>query len=598
MMKKIFGDFKISLPVFILLLGLGFFIGVLIPLNIEAYPICQELSECLGYWWTNCTQYNYDECCNCCEYGYGHCELPYPICENHVRYEHTNACAQTCDYHEESSSIIYCGTECEGTISGTTCTYPAGSICENATCGSCNYHTCDVCDLCSGYKSPSPEAGCVSGTGCFIPSGSSCQCVKDVCGAECAKDSDCPTGKECDTSTCTCITPCECTSTTVGGCCDGCNYCPAGKVFNGTSCVDATATVKCASTVNKCTAGNCSGEKRYPECQAGGTCDSSATTYYTSDPVYASAGKVLTSSCTNQNATSSVKCASTVNKCTAGNCSGEKRYPECQSGGVCDSSATTYYTSDPVDASAGCSLTSSCGNQCNSTIESQLCDSTWRASSGIGDNNYGKGGDYNCQGMCDGSGLCEYAVNCTGCDCTSWANQSCGYPSCDSYHMGQTRTCTPSGCDTEFRCICSESCCTSWSNQGCGAGGCAATEMYQIRTCGSDCSYSTSQCVSDPSCGGVITINPPQVTTVAATNVTQTSATLNGYLDSLGYDPGTCPSCSCIVWFKWKLSTATTWNETTPVSMATEGPFSANISGLTSNTTYYFEAFAKNGGSW
>ncbi len=94
-------------------------------------------------------------------------------------------------------------------------------------------------------------------------------------------------------------------------------------------------------------------------------------------------------------------------------------------------------------------------------------------------------------------------------------------------------------------------------------------------------------------------INQPSVTTNQATNVTQTSATLSGTLNSLGYDPATCPSCSCIVWFKWKLSTDSTWNETAPVSMTATGSIPpVTISGLTAGQTYYFEAYAKNGGSW
>jgi hypothetical protein len=91
---------------------------------------------------------------------------------------------------------------------------------------------------------------------------------------------------------------------------------------------------------------------------------------------------------------------------------------------------------------------------------------------------------------------------------------------------------------------------------------------------------------------GGVAIVPPVVTTNPATNITQTSATLNGTLNNIG------GASTCLVWFKWKLSTATTWNETTPISMTATGPFSAVISGLTAGQTYYFEAFAKNGGSW
>jgi len=540
-------------------------------------------------------------------------------------------------------------------------------------------------------------------------------------------------------------------------------------VFNGTSCVDATATLKCSSTVNNCTAGQCSGQKRYPECNGSGSCDTSATSYYTSETVYASAGKVFTSTCTDQDATSEslacddntdyncaeggeycvgnyryseckpdhtcdnyaenyyyqvdvtasagkilnsncenrdatafMKCASTVYRCTAGQCSGQKRYPECNGSGACDSGANNYYAYETIYASAGTSFTLTCGE---SSIT--YCDSTWRASSGTGDNHYGQGGPYNCQGMCNGSGSCLYAANCedvctrydpgvsiapssqsgspgdlksytvtiinydasgcgsslfnlnvsscpsgwtcslssnsitispdgssgavgldvtssggataddytisvtatnsgatsyfgTGsatytvvedCDCTGWTIQSCGYPGCDNYHMARTRTCTPSGCFEEQECFCDESCCSAWVDQGCGpTGGCAETEMYQTRDCGT-CSYSESRCISDPACGGVVTINPPIVTTNPADNITETSATLYGILNDMG------EAASCLVWFEWGL-TPVMGNKTPEQTKASTGSFWADLSGLTANTTYYFEAFAKNGGSW
>lgn len=220
---------------------------------------------------------------------------------------------------------------------------------------------------------------------------------------------------------------CECTSTTIGGCCDGCNYCPAGKVFNGTSCVDATATVKCASTVNKCTAGQCSGEKRYPECQAGGVCDSSATSYYTSATVYASANKVFTTTCTDQDATSaSLACDANTNyQCTEGSCSGYYRYSECNGAGTCDGAATTYYQQYNVVASTGYTLTSTCGTTGTTNCDTNFC---WD----------GAGHHEKCDRRCNAAYSCDYyncVDHCTNaiqdCDETGF---NCGgsCPSCDT----------------------------------------------------------------------------------------------------------------------------------------------------------------------
>ena len=93
-------------------------------------------------------------------------------------------------------------------------------------------------------------------------------------------------------------------------------------------------------------------------------------------------------------------------------------------------------------------------------------------------------------------------------------------------------------------------------------------------------------------------INPPAVTTNDATNVTQTSATLNAVLDNLGYDPGLCPSCSAIVWFDWGTDPINYGASTAVQSRNSIGSFSADISGFTPGATYYFRARAKNGFSW
>lgn len=101
----------------------------------------------------------------------------------------------------------------------------------------------------------------------------------------------------------------------------------------------------------------------------------------------------------------------------------------------------------------------------------------------------------------------------------------------------------------------------------------------------------------------VTAISRPSVVTYQATNVTQTSATLNGELLSLGYDPGTCPNCKSIVWFEWGTSgtpgvSGSYGSSTTPITVTAPSPFMAAVVSLTPGQTYYFEAFAKNGGSW
>lgn len=80
----------------------------------------------------------------------------------------------------------------------------------------------------------------------------------------------------------------------------------------------------------------------------------------------------------------------------------------------------------------------------------------------------------------------------------------------------------------------------------------------------------------------------PQVSTAVATDITTNSATLNGSLDSLG------DYTSVDVSFVWGDAEGGPYpNETTPAETKTEtGAFSAPISGLASNSTYYFRAKA------
>jgi len=86
-------------------------------------------------------------------------------------------------------------------------------------------------------------------------------------------------------------------------------------------------------------------------------------------------------------------------------------------------------------------------------------------------------------------------------------------------------------------------------------------------------------------------ITAPGITTNAASSVTTNSATLNGTLNSMGN------ASFCLVWFEWGPTTSL-GNVTSVQNRSTTGSFSASISGLTAGQTYYFKAFAKNGGSW
>jgi hypothetical protein len=79
----------------------------------------------------------------------------------------------------------------------------------------------------------------------------------------------------------------------------------------------------------------------------------------------------------------------------------------------------------------------------------------------------------------------------------------------------------------------------------------------------------------------------PTVTTDAATNITSTSARMNGTLNSTG--GATC----CNVWFQYG-TTSSLGNNTSPASMSCPGSFWSDWSGLSGGITYYYRACASN----
>ena len=353
------------------------------------------------------------------------------------------------------------------------------------------------------------------------------------------------------------------------------------------------------------------------QCPSGDCCDTTSHPYQYRLSTYvcrASAGDCdIKENCTGSSAdcpSNSYRPSTYVCRASAGVCDIEEK---CTGSSTdCPSNSyrpSTYVCDDQYDTDYGCPDGTACGYDVGVRYKTRKCPGDGTDCSGT----ISGWGSYTTYDNCsstetctDNDSTCNYTASCAPCECTGWTNQSCGYSgcSCDAYHMGQTRTCTPSGCDIECQCICDESCCTAWTNDACGAGGCAATEMHQTRGCGT-CSYATSRCISDPSCGGVVSINPPVVITIANPTVSEDPshpgkyrAILTGFLDSLGYVPGTCPNCKCIVWFK-RGTSGSYGNSNTPVEMTTEDDyFYYTADNLDPGTTYYFEAFAKNGGGW
>ena len=85
------------------------------------------------------------------------------------------------------------------------------------------------------------------------------------------------------------------------------------------------------------------------------------------------------------------------------------------------------------------------------------------------------------------------------------------------------------------------------------------------------------------------TVTTPSVITTPATSVTQNTATLNGYFDTNGFDSQ--------VWFEYGTDAAianSVWTSKINESAGTNGSFSAPITGLSSNTKYYFRAIGQN----
>ena len=115
------------------------------------------------------------------------------------------------------------------------------------------------------------------------------------------------------------------------------------------------------------------------------------------------------------------------------------------------------------------------------------------------------------------------------------------------------------------------------------------TYYYRVRAHNST-GFSAYSNTDSATIGTPIPTVPPSLTTAAASNITQTGATLGGNITASGQPPyserGVCYSTS---------ENPTTSNNKTVISGSGTGNFSISVSGLAANTTYYVRAYATYG---
>jgi len=489
---------------------------------------------------------------------------------------------------------------------------------------------------------------------CVAPPAGDGQC-ESACEADAACDEKnpgdpCGSGGTCNNN-CQCILPPA--GCTIGGTSydDGkcnpsnkCQYCdisksttswssvPSGKICANNSLVIVSDVNYCNYDEN-CERGNCSATEWYTSCNGSGSCraasDHTASYSYT---FYVSNGKVLKSDCSEVQVSSSYYCETPVGTCiTTSTCNGSMFYKGCYQGS-CSSSSTYGYTDTSDDSECDgvvCSTTNYCRNSCD-WYTGKKC------SGGSCSQGYGGGScdPYACSGgsctatcsiscgaVCEDDGDCPGGSTCqANCTCSGVNNP----PSCDA---GSDKTVNENQ-SVQLDCSASDpdgdSLSYSWSCTGGSLNNSSILQpVYTAPSVTADTDYACTLSVSDGKGGncsdsmivhvkdipaGEI-ITPPDVDTLPfdeeklseEDSTSKYNAWLEGELVDLGYNPGECPNCKCIAFFKWREVGSSTWNTIngTPYEITANGTyFYAILTNLDSNTEYEFEAFAKNGGSW
>jgi hypothetical protein len=535
-----------------------------------------------------------------CPGGYGYCVGPkYEICQCYcclisvfrcaVWFHMDPVCDLSCGGCQNNSN---CPNKCEGgttryyngscNLSTCQCSYSV-EVCSSAGCsgemkywnGNCNTadnsctwstYDCNLYNGCSGgyYK----DYGCSSGTkDCYVQSST---CTTACCQAYQGANGACVGG------VCTCV-PVTCSS--LGKNCgtwpNGC-----GGTLDCGSCgiIACTAPHTTGACAPICSVGHCSTCTPTCTCQTG----------------WYDCNGDMSDGC---ESTSCATCSWSTGACGAGGCAANQRPQVCGpagcSGGIC-TAGTVQCVADP---------------SCSAPPPPPTC--SWQTDSccavGLRGETCGPPG-------CSGGTCAAGATRCTLTDASCGGGGSFDFSISDnpvsgpavqgdsvsatiittltsgtSQSVSFTASNLPAGASASFNPTnCNPSC---NSTMTINTSATTPVGTYSINVCGRD--GGQSHCVTYgltvSSAGSAIT--SPTVTTNAATNITGDSATLNATLNNMG------GAGSCWVWFEW--GPTTSYGNTTSVqTLSSPGSFSANISGLSQSTTYYFKAHAKNGGSW
>jgi len=309
---------------------------------------------------------------------------------------------------DDSTQSVYCAVGCTGGT-GSGCTFQARECKSGGACDDTNtyYTTQNIpsSQVCTGNALGEAD-------------------VSNYCGVSCTGGAD---------SSCT-FTALECGAGGACGAAGNAANIPDGSVCTGDAFGDSSSSNYCSAVPSN--DNNCQYTTYYRECAGTSSCRSDNT----------GADSAQTTCGADQATKGATSCTDvTTNNWCDYACDGNCRvgYRGCVgSGSSCEATFRDWTNCDANEACSG----DSCGTN--------FCDATWRCSSGSGDNAYDAGGDYYCQGRCDGSNNCDYAVNCqygddssSACSCGGWnwlASQCCGDDSGEDWYNGTIMT--SSGC--------------------------------------------------------------------------------------------------------------------------------------------------------